>query len=54
MEQKLFTLKDIDENIEGLNLRLFDEDKPSLSGVSLSLPQIPIFINIVCSDVIHE
>ena len=37
MEQKLFTLKDIDENIEGLNLRLFDGDKPSpLSGVSLT------------------
>ena len=53
MEQKVFTLKDIDESIEGLNLRLFDGDKPSpLSGVSL--PQIPIFINMVCSDVIHE
>ena len=36
IEQKLFTLKDIDECIEGLNLRLFDGDKPSLSGVSLA------------------
>ena len=33
----MFTLQDVDESIKGLNLRLFDGDKPSsLSGVSLN------------------
>lgn len=37
IDQKIFTLKDVDENMQEVNVRLFDGDKPSpLSGISLT------------------
>lgn len=38
VEQKLFTLQDIDGYIKGVNLRFCDGDKPSpLAGISLTV-----------------
>ena len=37
-EKKMFTLKEIDECLQRLNLRPFDGDKPSsLSGISFAV-----------------
>lgn len=39
IDQKLFTLEDIDDGFKKLNLRFFDGDKPSpLVGISLITP----------------
>ena len=47
LEEKMFTLLDIDECMKRLNLRYSDGDKPStLAGISLLL-EILIFISMV-------